>query len=112
MSQKHSPEPWTTGEQHESMITLWAADKRYVGTMRGSNLLEGIDGHVNYGTMEANARRVLACVNFCRDFPTESLEGRSLVFIEPGTELRSAADIPGFDGFVAATLLPVAKDAT
>ena len=57
-----------------------------------------------------DAERIVACLNFCREFSTKWLQGHKLRFIKQGDEIRSAADIPNFDGLVACQLIPVAKE--
>lgn len=52
-------------------------------------------------------RRIVACLNFCRQFGTEFLEQRQLVHAE-SDNVRFASDIRGFDGFVPCVLIPVA----
>jgi len=49
---------------------------------------------------DADARRIVACVNFCREFPTEALEGRQLVYLKQA-QWESLADMPKFDGLMA-----------
>ena len=61
----------------------------------------------------ATAERIVACVNFCRQFDTEFLRTRQLVKIagkDETTGTLTADKIPGFDGFVAAVLIPVSKE--
>jgi len=50
-------------------------------------------------------------VNFCRQFSIEYLKQREMFFLKPGSELigKSMAEIEGFEGMVALTLVPVVK---
>ena len=62
----------------------------------------------------ATAERIVACVNFCRQFDAEFLRTRQLVKIsgkDETTGTLTADKIPGFDGFVATVLVPVSKEA-
>lgn len=59
-----------------------------------------------------DAERIVACLNFCREFPTEKLKGLRLRYLNGSEEIvpPSYAQLPGFEGFVAAVMLPVVKD--
>lgn len=59
---------------------------------------------------ETDAARILACLNFCREFPTSAIDGRHLKYITAETELKSPFDNRDAEGWVACTLLPVVKD--
>jgi hypothetical protein len=59
----------------------------------------------------ADAERIVACVNFCREFPTSALEGRHLKYIHAKDDIQWDHGGGTPDGFVACTLLPVVKDA-
>ena len=56
MTQQHTPEPWAFGEDNDG----WYVEKDR-------------DQFV-YGLTEANARRIVACVNACAGISTESME--------------------------------------
>lgn len=67
MEQKHTPEPWrVTG----------TGTIRYIDAPVGNGMLQEVAScmRVEYGDMEANARRIVACVNACKNIPTERLE--------------------------------------
>jgi hypothetical protein len=106
VTQKHSPEPWTVIPYHEynhdaERITHTANVQDARGLIIGSL----------YDTLP-NWERIVACVNFCRQFPTDWLQGRQLVRIHDASELvgKSLADIEGFDGLVPCKLIPVARE--
>lgn len=40
-----------------------------------------------------DCERVVAAVNFCRQFPTEFLQGRQLVYVKDKENIKTAADI-------------------
>jgi len=100
---EHSPEPWEVcGVWHEGdgagFIAITDAHSEMVGgcwnyTDRG----EPVDPTERD---RVNARRIVACVNFCREFPTEALEGRQLVYLKQA-QWESLADMPKFDGLMA-----------
>lgn len=54
---------------------------------------------------DETAHRIVACVNFCRQFPTEFLEPRQLLYLKPGDSIgRSCDQLPGFYGKMAVVL--------
>ncbi len=67
-----SPEPWRRGEEHELKVEIVDAKGCEVGRVHGRLFIEGGDA------MEANFRRILACVNACAGIPTEALEAGGL----------------------------------
>jgi hypothetical protein len=69
------------------------------------------DNHNQSRSPFFDAERIVACVNFCRQFSTEYLKQREMFFLKPGSELigKSMAEIEGFEGMVALTLVPVVK---
>lgn len=96
----HSPEPWKT---EGDLAVVW--DTRGNLVLRIPSPFEGPEAEL----AEANARRVIACVNFCRQFPTDYLEGRQLVYVNRQEDIM-APHVPLPEGFVACTLLPIQKD--
>lgn len=62
---KHSQEPWG---YHEHGDTSWEVVQRYES------------GHwvIGWGMPEADARRIVACVNACKGLSTEALESGAL----------------------------------
>lgn len=71
----HTPEPWEI-------------DDEYVQQDGGGDIAichvlsidENIEGHWGRGKItEANARRIVACVNACRGLPTDELEQKGIV---------------------------------
>lgn len=69
MSEQHTPEPWLVSKR-----TVFALNER------GTNIFSAIvqDAHTSTEELEANARRIVACVNACAGFSIEELEGASL----------------------------------
>ena len=66
-------EPWEVGEEHESMACVWAGGKTIFRVERGAIL------NVSPPYPGEFAERIVACVNFCRDLPTEEL----MLYSEP-----------------------------
>lgn len=95
----HSPEPWTVFGNGEYCEIDHACDGGVVGCERLN---------------KEDAERIVACVNFCRQFPTEALLNRQLVYVTDKSEFvgKSCAELEGFDGFVAVTMAPVVKEST
>ena len=91
----HSPEPWgdattrevkTVGVMWEFATTIVDAEGMPIAKASGDNL-----------------RRIVACVNFCRQFPTEWLEKREMVYADLTPEQEqpiTLADTPNFSGLV------------
>jgi hypothetical protein len=65
--QKHTPEPWKVSG---------TGTMRYIDVPVGNGILQEVATcmRVEYGDMEANARRIVACVNACAGISTEVLE--------------------------------------
>lgn len=78
--QKHTPEPWVIDER-ESLSTNFYSDDA-----TGSIIGECPDysfAHRSIKERRANARRIVACVNFCEGLPSgELLMGRAKTAIE------------------------------
>lgn len=70
MKQQHAPEPWrevvNCGDDYETHPILIYSGAEYVGQV-------ATDQHEHANT-DANARRIVACVNACRGLDTETLE--------------------------------------
>lgn len=68
--------------------------------------METVDGKTLFACEHGGAprpevvARIVACVNFCREFPTEALLNRRLIYAKDMDHYRSLADMPGLDGFV------------
>ena len=107
---KHSPEPW----QRNSVDPAAIVD---------ANGLDVLMRHDGCGwPNDADLRRIVACVNFCREFDTKFLQAHRLKRIpsdaevysdprtwpQPGLKRVITDDITDFDSFVAVELLPVA----
>lgn len=79
---KHSPEPWRRGEEHETMVEIETHADRLVARVvhppfASSSRCQHF-GRDPFCEMDANARRIVACVNACAGIPTEALEARAL----------------------------------
>jgi hypothetical protein len=64
---KHTTEPWVIHDVsiNQKELQLYGAGRQYIGT------IEGI--MYNHANTEANADRIVACVNACAGIPTEDL---------------------------------------
>ena len=64
---KHTPEPWATEDVtiNQKEIQLWGPGRQYIGTIQGIMY--------NHANTEANAERIVACVNACAGIATEDL---------------------------------------
>ena len=70
----HTPEPWRVGRPGAVV-----SDTPVPG-MGGSDAVEYYGGHlIGESIIEANARRIVACVNACRGIGTDELEQHGLV---------------------------------
>lgn len=79
--QQHTPEPWKI----ESVAAAMSTNQRdYLITYSDGELRSHIarlfDNSLcsEHGTTEANARRIVACVNFCAGIETDQLTERSI----------------------------------
>lgn len=87
---KHSPEPWIIRDG-----TIFADDEWPV-----ADSVVGYNQPDDPAAMtEANKRRIVACVNFCREFSTEFLEQHTLKYLSDGT--KNLGELPGFTGLIA-----------
>lgn len=98
---------------------LWHAvevgcDEWFLGKPDSDDPDHGWSPFIDLGDVDRElAERIVACMNFCRQFPTEFLQYRVLVKLtgQENGELRgSLGDIPGLDGLVACVMIPVAKE--
>lgn len=66
---EHTPEPWSA-ERDEGMLYLLTQDRRVIALLSDDEraLTSGLEG------TEADARRIVACINACVGIPTETLE--------------------------------------
>lgn len=72
-SNQHTPEPWAVGtgyEQNDPGVFIFSEGKSRFGSVIVSSDVE---------PSEANARRIVACVNACRGLSTDDLEKSGLV---------------------------------
>lgn len=67
MSSEHTPGPWR--------VVSWPVNKLVEYAIRGA---EPVATMARYNGAEANARRIVACVNACEGLPTETLEAAGL----------------------------------
>jgi hypothetical protein len=88
----HSPEPW----RH---ITGKCLD--YIADANGNSVLgdAALDDPVMPSSEEME--RIVACVNFCREFNTEFLKTHHLKHLTEDSGFQSLADVPEFSGLVA-----------
>jgi len=96
----HSPEPWKLIPMyHGAQPTpdapgcLLAADDTFIAGY-SSDEGEFLLGDPNY-------QRIVACVNFCREFNTEFLKTHHLKHLTEDSGFQSLADVPEFSGLVA-----------
>lgn len=70
----HTPEPWRVGRP------FTVVSDTPVPEMGGSDAVEYYGGHlIGESIIEANARRIVACVNACQGLSTDELEQHGLV---------------------------------
>lgn len=69
--QKHAPEPWRIGARQHSKVLVYFCDREPEYGFGDDQLW--IDCNT-----EANARRIVACVNACAGIPTKYLESSGL----------------------------------
>ena len=89
---KHTPEPWAQSDEVENHGEHW--EHRINGASKGTVArvtTTGVHGPNRKGEMYANAARIVACVNACRHYRTEQLEGKTF---DPSHSELSAPD-PG-----------------
>lgn len=69
MEQKHTPEPWRVSGN---------GTMRFIDASVGNGMAQEVATcmRVEHGDMEANARRIVACVNACEGIPTDYLESK------------------------------------
>ena len=77
---EHSPEPWHID------------DLGYIVSSAGDLVFDEL---ATSNALDADLRRIVACVNFCAVLDTEYLEGHRLV---KGHDGMTLADIPGCEG--------------
>jgi hypothetical protein len=89
----HSPEPWKV-DQTNAVVD---SNGEYI-----CDSIVGNDEPDDPGGMDPeNTRRIVACVNFCREFPTDWLEKHQAVYLMGEAKWQTLADIPGFLGLIA-----------
>lgn len=79
---KHTPEPWVVERTHDIDAIAWVGQFAVLPQDHATRVVRG--------NTENDARRIVACVNACRRFPTDVLEH------------DGGKDFPGFWGGVAA----------
>ncbi|MGL4754509.1 MAG: hypothetical protein ACRCXB_19215 [Aeromonadaceae bacterium] len=76
---KHTPEPWRVGR-----VGTVVSDTP-VPLMRGSDAIEYYGGHlIGESITEANARRIVVCVNVCAGMRNDELDGGLLIGVMQG----------------------------
>jgi hypothetical protein len=83
MTTEHTPEPWTTGSATESSnFGDWQARIRAKDSNGNVTVAKVLSGngkeHDTKEVAEANARRIVACVNACAGISTETLDKRGV----------------------------------
>ncbi len=74
----HSPEPWTTRNSNEEGPHGGLAEFAMILAANADTNFDDI-GRMRY---EADARRIVACVNACADWSTEDLENGAVIEVE------------------------------
>ena len=69
---QHTPEPWATTQS-----IAYASIRDASGNLIADTCFSSCNGDVELG--EANARRIVACVNACEGIPTDDLEDTKLL---------------------------------
>lgn len=81
---RHSREPWLTVRNNHINVVMPLSGKRSLRVIWSKS--EGVDVAYCMGTDSdrgnTNARRLVACVNFCSGIPTEELEHSYLTLTE------------------------------
>lgn len=79
MTQKHTPEPWATDyrERPDGMFAqeVFDANGETIATLAWFPVDSGVGTTTN---REANARRIVACVNACKGWETSQLEAMEM----------------------------------
>jgi hypothetical protein len=88
---EHTPEPWTA-EYHET-AKRWYVDS---GGNPGQFQLRPTS-YMGAAEMDANARRIVACVNACKGIPTSVLEELAASPLFLGSLLINASDEYGLN---------------
>ena len=90
MSDSYPPEPWTT-------VRYGNEEYRHKDDVSVEHCADGtVIDSINRNTAE----RIVACVNFCRQFPTDFLAKHEAAFVAHN-EWQTLGDIPLFTGIVA-----------
>ena len=86
---EHSKEPWIVGKPGEAYLDSLREGNRafFIASPAFGNKIH----HVAVGAMEADARRIVACVNVLADVPIEDLESGAFedLLVEYGKYLVS-----------------------
>ena len=105
MSDQHSPEPWTLIiDEDRRRVVLEASD--------GASIeVDSLWSDTMFAEHCDNFKRIVACVNFCRDIPTEWMQGKIAKTVQvspnerPEDGWQCLAQIPNLLG-----LIPVCKE--
>lgn len=79
MSAKHTPGPWFISRPYQTLYI----ESRIAGGMIQEVAAIGPNAN-GWSESEANARRIVACVNACESFSTEMLEGAMSAVVQGG----------------------------
>lgn len=77
MSDKHTPEPWSLSDAKNAAGVILGGPSRslHTGTTVQSQIASAcLQEWMTSGERDANARRIVACVNACRGLSTDVLE--------------------------------------
>lgn len=80
MVTEHTPEPWFVSDVSSSCVTSDPA--KCAGWPPSKEVIASLDDgeYIANPRAEADARRIVACVNACRSITTEELENDCLVW--------------------------------
>jgi hypothetical protein len=110
----HSPEPW--------FFEPYLPNEERAEIHCGERTTHPTDDYVTSPVVVAlkvlptiaDAERIVAAVNFCRQFDTEFLQSHQMFKVSKGEDgelvAKSLADIPGFYGLVAVAMIPVVRE--
>jgi hypothetical protein len=108
---RHSPEPWGLAKDDNP----GKFGHRIYCSKNGANTVVGGSHPNDYDHLSlADMERIVAAVNFCRQFDTEFLQSHQMFKVSKGEDgelvAKTLADIPGFDGLVAVGMIPVVRE--
>lgn len=97
---KHTPEPWTLTKRIESFLsTKWDAFAFFVEGPKDSMCRPCAvftDGEKNRGLAEANAERIISCINACAGIPDPEVTIPALVEALKNLCEEVSGNVPGY----------------